>query len=354
MPNRSLQNQQNNMKKDLKDLLDNLQENSEETQQHERFMLIDGLNLFFRNFSAINAVNPNGVHIGGLGGFFRSLGALMRQIQPTQVYIAFDGIGSSTNRKNLLPEYKSQRNISRVTNWEVFENLEEEDESKVDQIVRIIQYLKTLPIKVITLNKVEADDVIAHLCKILPQHSKDRAFIVSSDKDYLQLIDQQIIVYRPIQKEFYTEDTVKEKFGVAPSNFLLYKTLMGDSSDKIAGIKGLGPKTLFKRFPELLDKELSLDDILDISEEKLEDHIIYARVLHEVEELEKKYKVMDLANPMLNQYDEIFIKDFVDNTELNFYPDQFVEMYNKDQLGGLIRNVDFWVKDVFQDLLENK
>ena len=63
---------------------------------------------------------------------------------------------------------------------------------------------------------------------------------------------------------------------------------------------------------------------------------------------------MDLANHMLNQYDELFIKDFVDNTELNFYPDQFVEMYHKDKLGGLIRNVEFWVKDVFQDLLENK
>ena len=69
------------MKKDLKNLLDNLQENTNEIQQHERFMIIDGLNLFFRNFSAINAVNSNGVHIGGLGGFFRSLGALIRQIQ---------------------------------------------------------------------------------------------------------------------------------------------------------------------------------------------------------------------------------------------------------------------------------
>ena len=354
MLNHSPQNHPNNMKKELKDLFDNLCEDSEEIQQHERFMLIDGLNLFFRNFSAINAVNPDGAHIGGLGGFFRSLGALMRQIQPTQVYIAFDGIGSSTNRKNLLPEYKSQRNISRVTNWEVFENLEEEDESKVNQIVRIIQYLKTLPIKVITLNKVEADDVIAYLSNTLPQHPKDRAFIVSSDKDYLQLIDQQVIVYRPIQKEFYTEDTVKEKFGVAPNNFLLYKTLMGDSSDKIAGIKGLGPKTLFKRFPELLQENLSLDDILNISENKLKDHIIYARVLHEVEELEKKYKVMDLANPMLNKQDIEFIDDFVQNTPLNYHPDEFVEMYNQDKLGGLIRNVEFWVKDIFKDLLENK
>ena len=133
------------MKKDLLNLLDNIQENSEEQPQQQRYMFIDGLNLFFRNFSAINAVNPNGVHVGGLGGFFRSLGALVRQIQPTQVFVVFDGTGSSNNRKNLIPEYKSNRNLSRVTNREVFENLEEEDESKVNQIVRIIQYLKTLP-----------------------------------------------------------------------------------------------------------------------------------------------------------------------------------------------------------------
>ena len=58
----------------------------------------------FRNFSAINAVNSNGVHIGGLGGFFRSLGALIRTIQPTQVYMVFDGVGSSNIRKNIIPD----------------------------------------------------------------------------------------------------------------------------------------------------------------------------------------------------------------------------------------------------------
>ena len=113
------------MKKDLLSLLNNIQETGEELPQSERYMLIDGLNLFFRNFSAINAVNPNGAHVGGLGGFFRSLGSLIRQIQPTKVFVVFDGRGSSNNRKNLIPEYKANRNISRVTNWEVFENLEE-------------------------------------------------------------------------------------------------------------------------------------------------------------------------------------------------------------------------------------
>ena len=153
------------MKKNLLNLLDNIQEHGDETPQSERYLLIDGLNLFFRNFSAINAVNSNGVHIGGLGGFFRSLGALIRTIQPTQVYVVFDGAGSSNNRKNIIPEYKSARNITRVTKHELFDSLEEEDDSKVDQIVRIIQYLKTLPVKTISLPRVEADDIISYLAQ---------------------------------------------------------------------------------------------------------------------------------------------------------------------------------------------
>ena len=93
--------------KELFKLLDNITEEGKTIQTGERVLLIDGLNLFFRNFAMLNMVNPNGVHIGGLGGFFRSLGALIRQINPTQVYVVFDGAGSANNRKNLIPEYKS-------------------------------------------------------------------------------------------------------------------------------------------------------------------------------------------------------------------------------------------------------
>jgi DNA polymerase-1 len=339
------------MKEDLLNLLNNIQENGDELPQSNRYLLIDGLNLFFRNFSAINSVNSNGVHIGGLGGFFRSLGALVRTIQPTHVYVIFDGTGSSTNRKNLIPEYKSNRNITRVTNWEVFENLEEEDESKIDQIIRIVQYLKTLPVKTISLPKVEADDIIAYLSEILLVNNQDRAFIVSSDKDYLQLVTEKIIVYRPVEKEYYTESTVKEKFNVAPSNFLLYKLLMGDNSDGITGIKGLGPKGLFKRFPELAEKELSFDDLLDIAEEKLKEHVVYARILHDVEGLETKYKVMDLSNPMLTDNDKEKLDKLANKTQLNFFPDTFTEMCYEDQLENLIRNPEFWVRDIFKDLL---
>jgi DNA polymerase-1 len=342
------------MKKDLLNLLNNIQETGDELPQSERYLLIDGLNLFFRNFSAINAVNSNGVHIGGLGGFFRSLGALIRTIQPTQVYVVFDGAGSSNNRKNIIPEYKSNRNITRVTKHELFDSLEEEDDSKVDQIVRIIQYLKTLPVKTISLPRVEADDIIAYLSSELPTKPEDRAFIVSSDKDYLQLVTEKVIVYRPIEKEYYTTDTVKEKFNVPPHNFLLYKLLMGDNSDGITGIKGLGPKGLFKKFPELAERDLSFDDLIDIAEAKLKEHVVYARVLHDVPLLEDKHRVMDLSNPMISDTDKMFIDKFVETTHLNFFPEAFVEMCNEDQIGNLIRNTDFWVRDIFKDLLENK
>ena len=236
-------------KPELLQLLSEVSE-QQESPSYKRVLLIDGLNLFFRNFAMLNMVNPSGAHIGGLGGFLRSLGSLIRDIQPTEVYIIFDGMGSSNNRKNLIPEYKSGRNIQRITNWDAFDDLEEEHDAKITQIVRLIQYLKTLPIKTLSIDKVEADDIIAYLCDKIPTHPNDKVFVVSSDKDFLQLINQNVIVYRPIEKEFYTEQTILEKYNIPSKNFIIYKTLLGDNSDKIRGVKGLSSKGILKKFPE--------------------------------------------------------------------------------------------------------
>ena len=309
------------MSKDLLSLLDDVQENEKELQPQvtDRVLLIDGLNLFFRNFAMLNMVNPQGIHVGGLGGFLRSLGALIRQIQPTSVYVVFDGVGSSTNRKNLLPEYKSGRNLQRVTNWEVFENLEEEHDAKVDQIVRLIQYLRHLPIKVISMAKVEADDVISHLAQTLDTEYNGKSFIVSSDKDFLQLVNDNITVYRPIEKNYYNPNMVENKFGLKPDNFILYKVLMGDASDKVAGVKGLGPKKLFKLFPELQTETLTLDDIFDISARKLKENVIYSRIVMTESDLRKNYQIMDLAKPMLDLDDKEMIEDSIKADTANLY-----------------------------------
>jgi len=336
--------------KELLKLLNNLDEHGKETVEGQRILMIDGLNLFFRNFAMMNMVNPDGVHIGGLGGFFRSLGAEIRRINPTQVYVVFDGAGSANARKNLLPEYKSGRDLQRITNWDAFDNLEEEHDSKVDQMVRIIQYLKTLPVKTVTLPKVEADDIIAYMSSIIPNKPEDKVFIVSSDKDFLQLVNKNVIVYRPMEKEFYTEQTIREKYNMDPKNFIIHKTLLGDNSDKVKGVKGLGEKGLLKKFPELKEKVLTLDDVYNICEQKYKDHVVYARVIQGIDELEKNYKIMDLSNPMLDENDKKYLTQVVNTNDYNYIPDQFVAFYNEDKLGGMIRNVEFWVKDVFEKL----
>lgn len=336
--------------KELLNLLDSVDEHGKETVEGERILMIDGLNLFFRNFAILNMVNPDGVHIGGLGGFFRSLGAMIRQMQPTQVYVVFDGAGSSNNRKNLLPEYKSGRDLQRITNWDAFDDKDDEDDAKIDQMVRIIQYLKTLPVKVVTLDKVEADDIIAYLSEVTPTKKEDKVFIVSSDKDFLQLINENVIVYRPMEKEYYTTDTMEEKFKMSPNNFILYKTLMGDNSDKVKGIKGLGPKKLYKLFPELTERDLTLDDIYQISEEKFKENVIYARIVQNWSSIETNYKIMDLSKPMIDENDENYLNTVVKSKDIYYLPDQFVSMYNTDQLGGIIRNVEYWVKDCFESL----
>jgi len=337
-------------KKNLLKLLNDTEENDTGSSEGTRTLLIDGLNLFFRNFAMMNMVNPSGIHIGGLGGFFRSLGAEIRRTQPDQVYVIFDGAGSTTNRKNILSEYKSGREDQRVTNWEVFDSLDDEHDSKVDQIVRVIHYLKTLPVKTVILDKVEADDIIAYLCNKLPNHPDDKLFIVSSDKDFLQLVNKNVIVYRPMEKKYYTEEVFKSKYKMSPQNFILHKTLLGDASDKIKGVKGLGEKGLLKKFPELSERDLTFDDIFEICEKKFKDHVVYARIIQGVDDLEKNYKVMDLSNPMMDENEKKYLDEVAKSKELNYIPEQFISLYNEDQLGGMIRNLDYWLKENFERL----
>jgi len=338
--------------KELFNLLDSVQEGQESptAKVHDKVLILDGLNLFFRNFAMMNMVNPDGVHIGGLGGFFRSLGAMIRQTNPTSVYVVFDGAGSTSNRKNLLSEYKGTRNLQRITNWDAFDNIEEEHDSKIDQIVRIIQYLKLLPVKTTILDKVEADDIIAVLAEKLVKKHDSTCFIVSSDKDFLQLVTDKIIVYRPMEKEYYTPKVVEEKFGLLPHNFILHKTLLGDNSDNIKGIKGLGAKGIFKKFPELKTQELTLQDIFDISARKFKDHIVYSRIIQEQSRIETNYKVMDLSTPLIDERGKEHINKLIDEDFPDLNSEMFISLYNEDKLGGMIRNLEYWLRDIFEPL----
>ena len=343
----------NNMsnKKDLLKLLNKISENTNqaEDRQYDRVILIDGLNMFLRNFAVINYMNEAGNHVGGLGGFLRSLGFLINQIQPTSVYIVFDGVGSSINRKNLLPEYKSGRNLVRV-NSKVFDDIEEEQDAKIDQVRRLTHYLRCLPVSTISIDKVEADDIIAYYSDYLPETYDSKVYIVSNDKDYLQLINENVIVYRPADKEFFTRETIKSKFGVLAENFIIYKTLLGDNSDKIPGVKGLGEKGVFKRFPELKDRVIDLEDLFDLCALKHKEHNIYSQIIFSRNNLERNYKLMDLKNPLLDDEEKAYLREITKQPIPELNSEGFLRLYNEDGLSKTIKNTDYWLRETFKVL----
>jgi len=338
-------------RKDLLKLLDNIQEDDNSIPENvpppsqNRILIIDGLNLFLRNFAVLNYINQDGVHIGGLGGFLRSLGSLVKQTQPTSIYIIFDGVGSSINRKNLVPEYKSNRSSHQI-NKLIFNDIEDENESKIDQIERLIQYLNCLPLKIISLDKVEADDIIAFLSLETTKAPSTKAFIISSDKDFLQLVNENITVYAAMEKVFYTPEKVKNKYGIYPYNFLTYKSLMGDDSDKIPGVKGLGVKKLPKLFPELFGVQtIDLDDIFEICEAKYDKHVIYSRILFENNNLKNNRKIMNLSNPMLDEKEKLFILEQLDKIPHKLNIPAFTKLYNQDGLENVLKNIEYWLRD---------
>ena len=150
-----------------------------------------------------------------------------------------------------------------------------------------------------------------------------------------------------MEKEYYTPKVVEEKFGLLPHNFILHKTLLGDNSDNIKGIKGLGAKGIFKKFPELKTEELTLQDIFDISARKFKEHIVYSRIVQEQDRIETNYKVMDLSTPMIDDRGKEHIDNLIDEELPDLNSEMFISFYNEDKLGGMIRNLDMWIKDIF-------
>jgi len=316
--------------------------------QLDSILIIDGLNTFLRSFTMINHINPNGHHIGGLTGFLKSIGYAIKMLNPTKVIIVFDGVGGSNARRNLYPEYKANRHVNRMTNYSIFSSKEEETESINNQMARLIQYLKCLPVTVISIDGLEADDIIGYLSNKFQAYNETTSVtIMSADKDFLQLISDKVQVYSPVKKKVYKPKDVLEEFGVSSYNFLNYKILMGDQSDNIPGVTGLGPVKLLKLFPELIsENKIELNDIIESSANKIDENKLYLSVVERRHQLEINRKLMSLDGSFLSPENKQLVKDaFKDSYELNKY--LFHQIYVNDKLGESIPNVDNWLTEVF-------
>ena len=337
------------MKKVYKDILNNLHEDStlEPLHLNSRVLLVDSMNTFLRSFSIINMVNPQGNHIGGLVGFLKSLGYAIKLIKPTRVILVFDGQGNITNRRNTYSDYKANRQIKRVTKFKVFSSLEEESESIADQMMRLLEYLKALPINISIIDKIEADDTIAYLA----QQLKDDVVIYSADQDFLQLVNDKVTVYSPIKKKFYKPNDVYTQYGLPPENFLTMKCLMGDKSDNLPGVKGLGPKKLFKLFPELAEKSIyTLQEAYKKATDKVDEHQLYGNIHLFKRQLEINHQLMSLKDIELLEQDQKELDELIISNPFNFNKVKFLKMYEEDLLGRSIPNVEFWLSEVFSYL----
>jgi len=245
--------------------------------KNSRVLIVDSLNTFLRNFVAVHHLNPSGAHIGGLGGFLKSIGAAIRDIEPTRVVLVFDGHGGSTNKRYLYPEYKANRHITKISNWDAFDNQEEESEAITNQIIRLVDYLKCLPVDIIAIDKIEADDVIGYLATRFPE----KVTILSTDQDYIQLVSENISVYSPIKKTVYNPAQVIKEYGITPQNFLVSKVILGDKGDNVPGVKGIGAKTLIKLFPQLgKEEKFRLLVLLEHAKQNIEKSKHYGDILN--------------------------------------------------------------------------
>lgn len=336
------------MQNNWKFILDNLKSSENEPlRSNDKVLLVDSMNTFFRCFAAINQTNPDLVHVGGLVGYLKSLGSVIRLVKPTKIILVFDGQGSSVNKRYLYPDYKANRNIQQIKNWN-FESKEEETEAITNQLTRLVEYLKLLPVHLLSIDKIEADDVIGYLSQKL---SKE-VVIMSADRDFLQLVDNRVTIYSPTKKIFYTIDKVFDEYGVYPNNFAIYKTFLGDKGDNIPKIKGFGEDKLFKILPIIKGKsKVLLHECLKSLNPK--DKWV-DKILNYQPQLEINLKLIDIANPSIPE-SEI---ETIEHT-INFSPDvfdkiEFKKLYVEDKLGDSISNLDVWLELNFNYLANIK
>ena len=328
---------------DIFSLLDNI-EKSDSLNVNDRVLIVDGLNLYLRVFAVNGALNDNGVPVGGLTGFLRSLAYAIREVNPTRVIIVYDGAGGSQRRRKIHSDYKSNRKPGkRITRWDAFKDAREEKESMKIQFSRLLEYLDFLPINVISIDRIEADDTIAYIAHTLLDKE---VTIMSADQDFLQLVNDRITVWSPTKKKFYTPRMVEADYGIPAHNFLMYKTLMGDKSDNIPGVKGLGPKKLPKIVPDLFTQTtLDLDFILEHAGKGEEP--MHKRISESADQLRLNEELMDLKNPPISGELKLQITRLIESPINLLSRNDFIIMYNDDQLGNAIASPDLWLKEHF-------
>ena len=330
--------------------IENNRENESTFNLNDRVLVVDGLNTFIRAFSVNPAINEDGLHVGGIIGFLKSLRYTLNFIKPSRCIIVFDGKDGSKRRRKIYPQYKETRKIKKRLNRNVDWGTapQDEEESLKQQIGRLIEYLEHLPLTLISVDGIEADDTMAYISQqLLPESN---IILMSTDKDFLQLVDDRVKVWSPTKKKMYTPDSVFEEYGIHSKNMLTYRILDGDKSDNIGGIKGAGLKTLKKFCPQFSSIEkFDVRDLLEFVEKSNKKIKLLENIKNSSNIIKRNYLLMKLNKVDIPKHTMRKIQGAVNNEIPKLIKFKFQSMFLKDKLWSQIPNLDLWLQD-FIDL----
>jgi len=325
------------------------------TIRKKRIIVWDTTMAFLKSYIVVpNISSTTGHPIGGIVGTLKSLQFLCDKVKPDMIVAVYDGPGGSKKRRTIMKEYKEGRKPIR-RNYET-EGMSEEDlrENKYWQMDRFVEFLSHLPIHQFMFPETEADDVISYISSLtsLEEYGK---IIVSSDKDFMQLCNGSTLLMRPTQNELLNVGNIIEQYKVHPRNMALARAIIGDASDNLHGVRGVGFKTLTKKVPFLHeDRDIYMSDIydycsdmIDKEESKLK---IYNDILEGKDIIERNYKMMQLSSPMMTINDKDKVRLTLEEQKMELHEQKFQRMMGEDgfmdlNLVGLFKHMRRIVRD---------
>ena len=275
-----------------------------------------------------------------------SLRYSLARIKPTRCIIVFDGKGGAKSRQKFYPEYKSNRKVksrlNRNINWE--QSPMTEEQSIKMQLSRLLRYLEQLPLTLISIDGIEADDTIAYITKQILTNGK--IFIMSTDKDFLQLVNERITVWSPTKKINYTPEKIFEEYNIHAKNLLTYRILEGDKSDNISGIRGAGLKSIIKFIePITRDDKFNIMDLIKFAHTTDKKIKLIENIKNSELEIKRNYLLMQLENVDISNHNKLHIQEAVRRKIPQLVKYKFSTTFIQDKLWGQIPNLDTWIME---------
>lgn len=314
-------------------------------------ILVDGMNIFIRSFVVNEATTTSGDPVGGVVGFLKYLNMLANNFVPKQMFVVWEQGGGSARRRKIFEGYKANRAKDKESFADLNKDknthrawLMNDQENKLRQLHLLTQIIKQLPVCQLYVSECECDDIIAYLLQNKLANIATKKILVSSDKDFYQLLeDTSIEIYDPGKKLLISSQNILDEYKISPRNFCLSRTLVGDKSDNIPGIDGIGLKTVAKRFPMVSNPDIDYQskDILEYCREKVQENSkikAYTDVLNSESILERNWDLMYLSSNSLSasQIQKI------DYTVENFAPSlNKLELIRTMIQAGVVTDIDY-------------